>query len=126
MDSEAAGKQWQRWREDAGLDQDEAAEIAGTSRGSLSRYETGKRPMPRGVAEKLAVAYGVTSVARETTPSEFDRGVLHAARAMSATLTKLLDGLAGADDVQIGARFQKAITQSEQHAKAKDQKKAAQ
>lgn len=57
--------QWQRWREDAGLDQDGAAKKLGISRVTLSRYENGRSKIPDDMREKMIGLYGVT---RETSP----------------------------------------------------------
>lgn len=66
MDRKAEGRAWKRRREDAGLDQAEAAKKAGISRVSLSRYENGEREMPTAVRESLAPVYSTPPVARET------------------------------------------------------------
>ncbi len=69
MDNKAVGLQWQRRREDAGLGQDEAATDLDISRVTLSRYETGARPIPAKVAERMASLYSKGStVSRESDP----------------------------------------------------------
>lgn len=53
------GKRLARAREDAGLDQDMAAQAVGMHPVTLSRYENDKRPAPAEVRQKLAVLYGL-------------------------------------------------------------------
>lgn len=56
-DLKRVGKELQRAREDAGLEQEEAAGLVGVSRVSLSRYENGKQRIPHDIAVKLTELY---------------------------------------------------------------------
>lgn len=64
IDWKKVGKAFQRAREDAGLDQDEAGEVVGKARPggrvTISRWENGKNAIPMTAAVKLAARYGKT------------------------------------------------------------------
>lgn len=62
---ERDGKYWKRRREDAGLEQADAAERVGLHRVTLSRYERNIATIPGEVREKLERLYRV-DVSRET------------------------------------------------------------
>jgi transcriptional regulator with XRE-family HTH domain len=72
------GKALQREREDAGLEQSEAAEKVGISRVTLSRYENGRQRAPHDVVVRLRALYmGSASVPRgtirEPEPTRYER-----------------------------------------------------
>ncbi len=58
MTSPIAGRHWQRAREDAGLKQADAARSLDISPVTLSRYETGARPLPAEIVERMRTLYG--------------------------------------------------------------------
>lgn len=65
----AAGLQWQRLREDAGLEQLDAAEQLEISRVSLSRYENGRAPIPKHIERAMQALYQpATGVSAAPTP----------------------------------------------------------
>lgn len=55
------GLRWQRAREDAGLEQRDAAALLAIHPVTLSRYETGARKIPAAVQERMATVYKLAS-----------------------------------------------------------------
>ena len=60
------GRHWQRVREDAGFDQTQAAAALSIHPVTLSRYETGVRPIPEPLRARMAIVY------RTALPSRVD------------------------------------------------------
>jgi transcriptional regulator with XRE-family HTH domain len=82
------GRALQRQRQDAGLEQEEAARLVGISRVTLSRYENGKQRGPHDVIHRLQVAYAERSVPRGTsdTPISTERGAKERERELGRQL----------------------------------------
>ena len=67
MDPRALGKTLQRAREDAGLEQSEAAEKLGVHYTTISRWENGRQKVPEAQLKSMVNLYGITpSVLAET------------------------------------------------------------
>lgn len=64
------GRRLARAREDAKLEQEDAASAVGIHAVTLSRYENGKRPVPAAVRRKLAVLYGLSPNTFEDAPAD--------------------------------------------------------
>lgn len=107
MDNKAVGLEWQRRREDASIGQDDAAKSLGVSRVTLSRYETGARPIPGAILAKMGLLYDVAEPdTREADPITeiVERGQAEQAAWVLEFAAKLLE--AGAQQIrQRGKEF---------------------
>jgi transcriptional regulator with XRE-family HTH domain len=115
MSNIQTGREWQRRREDAGLEQDQAAESLGIHRVTLSRYESGQRAIPPRVVREMGRLYGISAapVARETTPTDPVAALVHQGQAEQAAwvlefAAKLLE--AGAQRLRQGVQREAIIS----------------